>query len=259
MSRTLAVIQARMGSTRLPGKVLADLAGAPALVRMVERLRFAKTLDDIVVATTNSPADAPLRAVAAEMGLDYYAGSERDVLGRYAEAAEHFAADPVVRLTADCPLIDPALVDECITRFRTPEGVPYDCVGLGGDFPDGLDTEVIAARALTQADREARLPSEREHVTPYLWKHPEMFRLWRVVFPAALAHRRWTVDEARDLELVRAIYARLYRPGQIFGWQAIEELLRREPELAALNAGIERNAGYRRSLGDERRAAAGAR
>jgi spore coat polysaccharide biosynthesis protein SpsF len=243
--RAVAIIQARLGSQRFPGKVLADVGGAPLLARMVERVRRATTIAAIVVATPEGPRDEPLRELARHLGVDRWAGSEDDVLARYAGAAERFGADPIVRLTADCPLIDPALVDRCVERFLAAD---CDIVGLGGAFPDGLDTEVISAAALARAHAEARLPSEREHVTPYLWKHRDRFRGETVEFPASLGGRRWTVDEPRDLDFVRAVYQRLYRSGGGFGWQDVEALLAREPDLARLNQGIERNAGYRASL-----------
>jgi spore coat polysaccharide biosynthesis protein SpsF (cytidylyltransferase family) len=243
--RPVAIVQARMGSRRLPGKVLADLGGAPLLARLIERVRRARTLAAVAVATSAADADAPVRALAAALDVPCFAGSEDDVLARMAGAAIALAADPVVRLTADCPFVDPALVDACVGRFR--DG-GYDYVALGGAFPDGLDTEVIAARALACAEREARLPSEREHVTPFVWKRPERFRCAWVELPVPLGGRRWTVDEPRDLAFVRAVWARLERPAGGFGWEDVEALLAREPALAALNAGIERNAGYRRSL-----------
>jgi spore coat polysaccharide biosynthesis protein SpsF len=248
MSRPIAIIQARMGSHRLPGKVLADLAGAPLLARMIERVRAARTLANIVVATPAGEMDEPLRSLAERLGVGCFAGSEDDVLARYAGAAARFAADPVVRLTADCPLIDPELIDVCVERFRS---ASYDHVSLGGEFPDGLDTEVIAADALARAHTEARLSSEREHVTPYIWKRPDRFRCGTVEFPEPLGGWRWTVDESRDLEFVRGVYARLYQPGHVFGWREVAALCRREPMLAALNTGIERNAGYRRSLAED--------
>jgi spore coat polysaccharide biosynthesis protein SpsF len=251
MTRPIAIIQARLGSTRLPGKVTADLGGKPLLARMIERLRAARTLAGIVVATPDTAADAPLRALVAEIGVECFAGSERDVLSRYAEAAAVSGADPIVRLTADCPLIDPEVVDGCVETFlATPD---CDYVGLGGAFPDGLDTEVIAARALAHVNREAYLRSDREHVTPYVKSRPHEFRCVTIPFPADLGSARWTVDEPRDLELVRAVFARLYRPGEVFGWRDIAALLAREPGLAAINGGIERNAGYRRSLADDLR------
>ena len=246
-----AIIQARTGSRRLPGKVLADLAGAPLLARMVERVRASRTLAAVVVATTDGAADAPIRQLADALGIGCFAGSEDDVLGRYAGAATAHGADPIVRLTADCPLIDPALIDRCVETFRATPGCEH--VSLGGAFPDGLDTEVVAAGALARAAAEARLPSEREHVTPYIWNHPERFHCITVPFPAALGGWRWTVDEPRDLAFVRAVYARLYRPGAVFGWQEVETLLTREPTLLALNADIARNEGYQRSLIEDAR------
>lgn len=245
--KPMAIVQARIGSTRLPGKVLAELFGAPLLTRLVERLRFARSLEGIVIATPDSPADGPIRALGVRLGCRVFAGSADDVLARYAGAAERFEADPIVRITADCPLIDPTLVDRCVETFLATSGCDY--CSIGGEFPDGLDVEVVSGAALALAHAEARLASEREHVTPFIWKaSPELFHRVRVEFPEPLGHRRWTVDEPRDLEFVRAVYARLYRPGHSFGWQEIEALLGREPALARINAGIERNAGYRRSL-----------
>ena len=249
--KVVAIIQARMGSTRLPGKVLADLHGAPLLARMIERLRYALTFDRVAVATSAAAIDAPVRGLAESLGVGCFAGSENDVLARFVGAAERFDADVVVRLTADCPLIDPVVVDGCVSHFVAAHP-PLDIVGLGGEFPDGLDTEVISAAALRRAHGEARLASEREHVTPYLWKNPERFRYATLVFSVALGDRRWTVDEPRDLDFVRQVYARLYQPGQCFGWQQIETLLQREPHLAAINCDIERNAGYRRALAEDR-------
>ena len=245
MGRPVAIVQARIGSQRLPGKVLADLAGAPLLARLVERVRAARTIADVVIATPDGPGDAAIRALAADLGAGCFAGSEDDVLARYAGAAARFDADPIVRITADCPLIDPALIDACVGRFL--DG-GWDHVSVGGEFPDGLDTEVVAASALARAHAEARLRSEREHVTPFVWKRPERFRCTTVVFPEPRGGCRWTVDEPRDLAFVRAVYARLYRPGRIFGWRDVIALCAREPELARMNAGIERDAGYRRSI-----------
>lgn len=245
-ARPVAVIQARLGSTRLPGKVLADVGGAPMLARMIERVRAATTLADVCLAVPEGPGDEPLRGLAASLGVPCHAGPEDDVLARYAGAAARWGADPVVRLTADCPLIDPGLVDRCVETFLATDGCEF--ASLGGSFPDGLDCEVVSAAALGRAHRDARLRSEREHVTPFIWKRPDVFRCVLVRFPERLGHLRWTVDEPRDLELVRAVYARLYAPGRVFGWQAIVDLLGREPALVALNANIDRNAGYRSSL-----------
>ncbi|MFN8542682.1 MAG: glycosyltransferase family protein [Candidatus Binatia bacterium] len=254
MSRAVAVIQARMGSSRLPGKVLADLGGAPLLARMIERVRAARRLADVVLAVPEGAADAALGALAARLGVTCVTGPEDDVLARFVRAAARSAADPIVRLTADCPLVDPELVDWCVgTYLATPE---CDYLAFEDGYPDGLDVEVVSGSALRRADAEARLPSEREHVTPYVWKHPDRFRCVRLAFPAAVGPQRWTVDEPCDLELVRAIWARLGRAGRIFGWRDVVALLASEPALARLNADVERNAGYRRSL--EREAGGGA-
>ncbi len=243
--RPVAIVQARLGSSRLPGKVLADVHGAPLLARMLERLRAARTLAAIVVAVPDGETDAPLRDVVRTLGVECFAGSEHDVLSRYAGAASRYGADPVVRLTADCPLIDPMLVDECVTTFLE-SGSDY--CSLGGSFPDGLDTEVVSASVLGRAHAEARLRSEREHVTPFIWKRPDTFRCTTVAFPERLGFLRWTVDEPRDLALVRAVFERLHRTDRVFGWREVADLLAREPELVALNGGIERNEGYRRSV-----------
>lgn len=246
----VGVIQARTRSTRLPGKVLAAVSGRPLLACMVERLRSARSLEAIAIATSDHPADEPVRRLAADLGIPCVAGSEHDVLARYCQAAEELGADPVVRLTGDCPLIDPGLVDSVVMAYL--QAVPpVDHASLARGFPDGLDAEVVARAALERAAREARLPSEREHVTPYIWKRPQQFRLLGLELRPDLSHLRWTVDEPADLELVRRIYERLDRPGGVFGWREVVALMEREPELAALNAAIERNAGYRRSLAAE--------
>ena len=252
MTRPIAVVQARMGSCRLPGKVLADLAGAPLLARMLERVRAAITLGATVVAVPDTPANAPVRRLAADLGIECIAGSEDDVLARFMAVVRRTEAEVIVRLTADCPLIDPELIDGCVARFLATPGCDY--LAFAADaYPDGLDTEVISATALRMAAAEARLASEREHVTPFIWKQPQRFRVLRIPFPGAPGPQRWTVDEERDLAFVRAVYARLYVPGHLFGWREVVALLEREPALACLNQGIERNAGYRRSLEREAR------
>jgi spore coat polysaccharide biosynthesis protein SpsF len=251
-SRPIAIIQARVGSTRLRSKVLADLCGAPLLARMVERVRAARRIAGVAVATTHAPADRAIVALADTLGVPAFAGSERDVLDRCVRAARLLGADPVVRLTADCPLIDPELIDAVIDAYAAADP-PADHASLTGRFPDGLDVEVVRLAALEQAWREARLPSEREHVTPYIWKQPQRFRLTGHVFPGDAADLRWTVDEPRDLMLVRAIYERLYHPGALFGWREVLDLFQREPSLRQVNAGIVRNAGYLRSLAAETR------
>ncbi|HLK11856.1 MAG TPA: glycosyltransferase family protein [Candidatus Binatia bacterium] len=241
MRRPIAIVQARMASSRLPGKVLEDLAGAPLLARIVERLRAARTLGGIAVATTDRPEDKPIRFLAQVMHIGCFVGSDWDVLARYAGAAEQFEADPVIRILGDCPLVDPELVDACVAAYRSVPATAY--VALGGEFPEGLDTEVVSARALRRAHLEAALPAEREDVTPFIRRHPERFPSRLVPFPEPFGRRRWTVDDRRDLEFVRAVYGRLHRPGEVFGWRAVRDLLLREPELLAPDAGGARVSG----------------
>jgi len=229
----VAIIQARMGSTRLPGKVLADVAGRSMLARVWERLSRAATIDRVMVATTTEPPD---RAVAAEcdrLGAPCFRGSPWDVLGRYHDAAAACGAGIVVRVTADCPLIDPDVVDRVVHAFLDARP-DYASNTLKRTWPRGLDTEVFTAAALARAYREARLPHEREHVTPYFYGHPQRFRLQSVTGPVRLGHLRWTVDTPDDLRLVRAIYARL-GPGGAFSWRDAARLFEREPALAELN------------------------
>ncbi|MDE3019863.1 MAG: glycosyltransferase family protein [Nitrospirota bacterium] len=243
-----AIIQARMGSSRLPGKVLAPILGQPMLWHMLQRLKHAARLGQILVATTDKPEDRPITELAASLGIASFTGSEQDVLDRYYRAARTVNADPIVRLTADCPLIDPHLVDQVVEEF-----VAHRCdhAALAGTYPDGLDTEIVTFEALSTAWREAVLPSEREHVTPFIWTRPERFRLRQIRSTEDYSVHRWTVDDPRDLELVRAIFGELYQEGRLFFMRDVLSLLARRPDLAAINRGITRNEGYRKSLQED--------
>jgi spore coat polysaccharide biosynthesis protein SpsF len=183
---------------------------------------------------------------AAEWGVDSYRGSVDDLLDRYYRAARLYEADPVVRLTADCPLIDPKVVDRVIEKFL--ELGDHDLVGTDGTFPDGLDTSVFAFRALGRAWKEARLPSEREHVGPYITSHPEIFKTSSITCFKDLGRMRWTVDEERDLLFVKEVMKRLYREGEMFYMEDVLELLEKEPRLMEINKGIIRNEGLLKSL-----------
>jgi spore coat polysaccharide biosynthesis protein SpsF len=177
-----------------------------------------------------------------------FRGHPEDVLDRYYNAAHCFDAQVVVRLTADCPLLDPAVIDKTVLHFATGA---YDYVSNAAEptYPDGLDTEVFSFAALQRAQAEARLPSEREHVTAYFTQHPEIFRLGQVQCEADFAHLRWTVDEPEDLEFVRSVFETL--GNGVFGMEAVLQLLAEQPALARLNAGFERNEGYAQALARE--------
>lgn len=245
--RVIAIVQARMSSTRLPGKTLADINGKPMLLHVVERVRRAGGVDQVLVATSDRPSDDPLAAVCDANDVLCFRGSENDVLDRFYRAARAHSATTVVRITADCPLLDGSVLDKTVAKYR---GGGYDYVAnnLEHTYPDGLDVEVFSFAALERAWREATQPAEREHVTPYL-RQARGFRRGDVPYAGHhnVADLRWTVDEPRDLEFVRAIYAR-FAPEEAFGMEDIAKLLAETPELAHLNDGIVSNEGYYRSL-----------
>lgn len=244
----VAIVQARMGSTRLPGKVLLPLTGRPVLDHVVSRLGYCKTLAQTVVATTIEVMDDPIAEWCISNGVPCFRGSVYDVLDRYYQAAINYKADPVVRITADCPAIDPTIVDEVVRGFL--EG-DFDLYGLEGEFPDGLDCAVFAFSALETAWRGAKLKSEREHVGPYIINHPEKFKIGGLNKFHGLAHHRWTLDEPRDYEFLKVIFDRLYREGQPFLASDVLTLLDMEPSLMNINSGILRNEGYAKSLAED--------
>ena len=243
---TGAIIQARMGSTRLPGKVLADIGGKPLLAYVVGRAARARRVDALVVATSRSSADDAIAAWCDREQVRCFRGSEHDVLDRYHEAAEAFGFDVIVRLTADCPLLDAAVVDHVVDEYHSGE---WDYVSntLTPTYPDGLDTEVVRREALHRAWRDAVLPSEREHVMPYIWKRPDLFRLKNVTRAPDLSHLRWTVDTPEDLLFVRGVYEH-FQFALDFDTDAVLSLIEATPHLLEVNAGHTRNEGYRRSL-----------
>ncbi len=242
---TVAVIQARMRSVRLPGKVLAEVQGAPLLAHVVNRARRAEALDAVVVATSTDQADDGIARFCREAGIDLFRGSCDDVLDRYHDAAQLFGADVIVRLTADCPLTDPEVIDRVVRAFQ--EGsLDYVSNTLVCTYPDGLDVEVFSRECLVRAWRQARLNSDREHVTSYIVNHPNLFRLACVRNDVDLSAMRWTVDHSEDLEFIRQVYSQC-GPAH-FGMAAVLALLDRQPALREINRGFERNEGYRQSL-----------
>lgn len=245
--RTVAVLQARMSSTRLPGKVLLLTCGKPLLQHQIERVRRSRTIDTLVVATSDSPGDRPILALCEALGVPAFAGSLEDVLDRMVRAAEPHHPEWLVRLTGDCPLADPALIDEVVRACQQP-GVDYASNALQPSYPDGLDAECMRFAALQQAWREARKPSEREHVTPFLHTQPQRFVLRAVRHARDLSALRWTVDDPADFVFVSQVYERLYPRKPEFAMEDVLRLLEEHPELAALNAATARNEGYLRSL-----------
>ena len=254
--RIVAIIQARMASSRLPNKVLLDIAGEPMLVRVVERTRKARTLDEVVVATTVAPTDDAVEALCSERSYPCYRGSSQDVLDRYYQAARTFYAEVIVRITADCPIIDPSVIDKTVYAFLGVESdethiktsplqqsTPYDFAAnrlpppWGRTYPIGLDTEVCSFDGLETAWKEAEKNHQREHVMPFFYEQPERFRILHVSHDPDYGSMRWTVDTQQDLELLREIYASF--PGRDdFTWRDVLALFEQEPELALINAQI---------------------
>ena len=238
--RVVAIVQARMGSTRLPGKVLTEIGGVPMLVRVVERARRSREVHDVWVATTTERDDDAIERLCRERGYPLYRGSTQDVLDRFVQAARLAKADVIVRLTADCPLLDPALVDLTVRAFLD-SSPPADLVvnRLPGarTYPIGLDTEVVARPALERAWREAREPHQREHVLPFLYDPPGRFRVVRLDAEEDYGALRWTVDTRQDLEFVRQVVSRLRSDGE-FGWRDVLALVQTEPALALINADV---------------------
>jgi len=243
----LAILQARVSSTRLPGKVLKPIQGKPMLARQIERILRCRKIDKLVVATSQDPSDDAVEQLCAELGVACFRGSLNDVLDRFYQAARSIAPDYVVRLTGDCPLAEPELIDGVI-EFALVGDYDYASNCLEFSFPDGLDVEVFRFTCLEQAHREARLPSAREHVTPFIWRRPERFRIGAYKSDIDLSYLRWTVDEREDFELVSRIYEALYPTNPHFNRYDILALLEREPQLQTINACYARNTGLRKSL-----------
>jgi spore coat polysaccharide biosynthesis protein SpsF len=241
--KTVAIIQARMGSTRLPGKILYGIAGKTVLGHVLSRIAACPAIDAIVVATTTQSADDLVEREARKHGATCFRGSEDDVLSRYHGAASQEKADIIIRITADCPLFDPALLEGMIARFKReqPQHPPADYLSntLRRTYPRGLDAEIFTFDALEVANEKAVEACQREHVTPYFYQHPDLFRLISHESEIDLSEHRWTLDTQEDLQLIEAVYRALHRNGQLFTTADVLKLLKERPELAKLNAHVE--------------------
>lgn len=229
---SVAIIQGRMTSQRLPGKTMADIRGKPMFLHSVRRAEAAGVFDEVIMATSDDATDDPIAAACDANGVRCFRGSLNDVLGRYHGAALAAGADIVTRLTADCPLLDPDVIRAVVTALDTDTN-DYVSNVLRRTYPKGLDTETFTMAALAKAHEEAMLPPEREHVTPYIHAHPELFRTGHVTREPDLSRLWWTVDEPRDLEFARAVFAGIGR--DIFGLEDVLDFLRRHPDIATIN------------------------
>jgi spore coat polysaccharide biosynthesis protein SpsF len=238
--RTVCTIEARMRSTRLPGKVLKPLLGRPMLERMVERLRRARRLDAIVIATTDHAADDPIEALARRLDVGCFRGSEEDVLDRVLQAARSAKADLIVETTGDCPLIDPALVDRTVEAFLA-GGKDYVSNCLVPSFPRGFEVQVFPLKVLEEVARLTQDPADREHVSLYIYEHPDRFRIGRLdeSVPPKERELRLTVDTPEDYALVSKVFEALHPTKPDFGLADVIELLRRRPDLAGLNRHVQ--------------------
>jgi spore coat polysaccharide biosynthesis protein SpsF len=237
--RVVAIVQARMGSTRLPRKVMADISGQPMLARLLSRLRRSKSLNEIIVATTTKTEDDEIEEFSSRNSVRCFRGSERDLLDRYYRTALAFKADHVVRITSDCPMIDPALVDDVVDAFRKKQpDVDYLSNSLPiRTFPRGLDTEVMRFEALEKAWREDENESRREHVTPYIYRNPDKFRVAGFTNDRDYSYMRWTVDTQDDLDFVRKVFD--YFRNDVFSWQDAIAVLDNHPHWLEINRHVE--------------------
>ena len=245
----LCIVQARSSSTRLPGKVLKPILGKPMILHELERLQRSKRIDKIVLATSQDESDKELADIVAGNDFKAYRGSLDDVLDRYYQCAKPYQPEHVVRITGDCPVIDWRVVDAVIEKHLA-EGNDY--TSTSEEYPDGLDTEIVRFSALEQAWKDARMSSEREHVTLYIRNHADQFRCGQMACRQNLNRMRWTVDEPQDFEFIRQVYGELYEQNNDFSMQDILQLLERRPRLLAINQGIQRNEGLLKSLREDK-------
>lgn len=242
--KIVAIIQARMGSSRLPGKILRRLLDDTVLGHVVKRAGAAGNINQVVVATTLSSIDDVVVREAERLGVTATRGNELDVLDRYYRAACQVKADAILRITSDCPLLDSALVEAMVGRFLslTAVGATVDYLSntVTRTYPRGLDAEIFTFDALEKAHTQATSAAAREHVTPYLYRHPEMFRIEQYTGEQDLSHQRWTLDTVEDWQLLSAIFEHFGRPD--FSTTEVCDFLREHPEITCLNAGVEQKA-----------------
>jgi len=239
MKKVCAIIQARMTSARLPRKILMNIEGKPILWHIMERVKHSKKIDDIILAIPNSKENDVLEQFAKNNKIKYFRGSEQDVLSRYYETAKKFKCDTIVRITSDCPLIDPEIVDKVVGEHLSSK-TDYTANVLKRTYPKGLDVEVLTFEALEKSFKEAKKQPYREHVTLYIREHFERFKRASVENKKNLSHFRWTVDEKEDLDFVREVYKRLYKEGKVFLTEESVKLLEKEPQLLEINKKLKR-------------------
>ncbi len=243
------IIQARMRSTRLPGKVLKEINGKPIIFYVLDQVSKSKFINEIIVASTTNPNDKILIDKVNSMDYKVFSGSEDDVLDRYYQTARKFGSKIIVRVTSDCPLIDPEVIDKVIQVFQE-TNCDYCSNVLPPTYPDGLDVEVFSFNALERAWSEAKLMSEREHVTPHFWKNPNKFKIENVSNDEDLSYIRLTIDEKEDFILIEKVINKIKKNPILL--RDIMELIDNEPELLEINKQFSRNEGYTKSVREDK-------
>jgi spore coat polysaccharide biosynthesis protein SpsF (cytidylyltransferase family) len=245
-TKSTIIIQARTGSSRLPRKVLSKIQSKSMIWHVINRVKKVKNVDQIILATSTNPSDNSLVKIAEKENILAFTGSTNDVLDRYYQASLKFTADPIIRITGDCPLIDPQVITKMLDFFQHEK---YDLISnnINPTFPDGLDASIFSFNALKQAWKKSNLQSEREHVVPYITKNKKSFKIFSYENSKNLSNYRWTVDEKNDLNFVRKIY-HLMKPKTIFYTNDILKILKQNPKLLTINSSISRDEGYTKSL-----------
>jgi spore coat polysaccharide biosynthesis protein SpsF (cytidylyltransferase family) len=246
-----AIIQARFGASRLPGKVMLKVLDKTILEYVIERVSAAKLIESVIIATTSNGEDSRIADLADRLGVNVYRGSEDDVLDRFYQAAKKIGAKHIVRITADCPLIDPRIIDRVVGRYFESKA-DYCSNIIEETFPDGEDVEVFSFKALNAAWEKAHLVSEREHVTPYIKNHPADFKLVNVKNRPNLYEKRWTVDRKEDFIFIKTILEAIYPGKNIFHMEDVLGFLKANPKVEDINRHIVRNEGYLKSLKEDR-------
>ena len=250
----LAIVQARMGSTRLPNKAMLKIKGIPVIEHVVRRAMVSKLIDKIVVATTMNRSDDVLEKYIKEKmrGCDVFRGSEENVLERFYLCAKPYKPDIIVRVTADDPLKDAEIIDRAVQFLLNDPELDYVSNTIKPTFPEGLDIEAIRFNALETAYKAAALQSEKEHVTPYIWKNRDKFKTMNFEHDEDLSSWRWTLDKTEDFEFMKAIYEEFYDKNPNFSYKSVINYLKNHPEIVGINSSIVRNEGYLRSLNKEK-------
>jgi len=238
--KIVAIIQARMGSTRLPGKILKTINGKTLLEYQLDRVKQSNIINQIIIATTVKETDQPIVDFCENYGVEYYRGSENDVLSRYYEAAKSNDGDIIVRLTSDCPIIDPRIIDKTIIYYlENSSNFDYVSNTVERTFPRGMDTEVFSVNVLKKAYEEACLERDREHVTAYFYTNPEVFKIGYISNDKDYGNYRWTVDTSEDFQLIQLIVNKLYKKNEMFYMEDVIDLLEKHQSWVQLNAHIE--------------------